>query len=300
MNDFDQPPQETPEAQPAPDAGLELAPVPPPPPSDPYAAFAPDLRVPWNAADLGVFLLIYLGINIVIGVIGLVGGAALFHKPFQTIQKDPVAFPLIAIVIQVLISAATILYFWILVRIRSNRPTAQQHEGFWRTMGWRPLGKTGRTPLSRVMYCLLGGVAMSLAVAEASNLLGKQPPTPIEDLFQTKSAIILLMFFGVLIAPLVEEMMFRGFLYPVVARRFGMFTGIITTGLLFGAFHTPQLWPAFGQIALLVGVGITLTTVRARARSVLASTLFHMAYNSTLFVGLLVQTKWLTDLSRIH
>jgi hypothetical protein len=300
MNEFDQPPQETPEPQLAPDIVPELALAPPPPPPDPYAAFAPDLRVPWNASDLGLFLLIYLGINLVIGMIGLVGGAALFHKPFQTIQKDPVAFPLIAIAIQVLISAATILYFWILVRIRSKRATAQHHDGFWRTMGWRPLGQTGKTPLSRVMYCLLGGVAMSFVVAIGSDLLGKQPPTPIEDLFQTKSAIIMLMFFGVLVAPLVEELMFRGFLYPVVARRFGMIAGVITTGILFGAFHAPQLWPAYGQIALLVGVGIALTTVRARAHSVFASTLVHMAYNSTLFVGLLYQTKWLTDLTRIH
>ncbi len=300
MNDFDQPPQETPEAQPAQDVSPALAPIPTTPPPDPYASFAPDLRVPWTGADLGIFLLIYLGINFVIGIVAFIGGAAILHKPFQTLQKDPVAFPLIAVVTQVLISAATILYFWILVRIRHAHPSMQPQDGFWRTMGWRPLGQTGKTTLSRVMYCLLGGVAMSFVVAKGSDMLGKQPPTPIEDLFQSKPAIIMLMFFGILVAPLVEEMMFRGFLYPVVARSFGVVAGVLFTGTLFGIFHALQLWGAWGQIALLVGVGIALTTVRARTGSIFASTLVHIAYNTTLFVGLLIQTKWLTDLSHIR
>jgi hypothetical protein len=94
----------------------------------------------------------------------------------------------------------------------------------------------------------------------------------------------------------VEEMMFRGFLYPVAARSFGVVWGVLGTGFLFGAFHALQLWGAWGQVALLMGVGIVLTWVRARSNSVLASFLIHIAYNSTLFLGLLISTHGLRNM----
>jgi membrane protease YdiL (CAAX protease family) len=104
----------------------------------------------------------------------------------------------------------------------------------------------------------------------------------------------MLMAFGILLAPVVEEMMFRGFLYPVVARRFGIVTGIMTTGILFGAFHAMQLWGAWEQIALLGLVGIVLTWVRARSHTIVASYIIHVAYNSTLFAGVILATHGLS------
>jgi membrane protease YdiL (CAAX protease family) len=299
MNEFDQPPQETPEARPAPDPELQLASVPPLPPPNPYAAFPPDLRAPWNVADLGIFLLVYLGINVVLGGLAFVAGAIAFHKTLITLQSDPVHFPIVAVLTQVVISVATILYFWILIRIRSTSPIAQPYEGFWRTIGFRPLGHDG-TSFSRVLLFLLAGVGVSVIIAIASDHMGKQPPTPMDNLFQSRAGVLMLMFFGVCVAPLVEEMMFRGFLYPVVARRFGIPSSVLFTGILFGGFHALQLWPAKGLIALLMGVGIVFTWVRARAQSVLASFLMHTAYNSTIFVVLLIQTKGLTDFSHMH
>jgi membrane protease YdiL (CAAX protease family) len=293
MNDFDQPPQVTQ------DTGSMVESVPVPPPPDPNTALSPDLRVPWNGADLWIFLVIYVGINFVLGIIVLIGGAVVIHKPFTEVTNDPLAFPVIAVISQIVISAATILYFWILVRIRRPQSSAQPPEGFWRTMGLRPLGPEGTT-LGRVLLCLLAGVVVSVSVAISSSMLGKQPPTPMDTLFQTRLALIMLMCFGVLVAPLVEELMFRGFIYPVVARRFGIIASVLFTGILFGAFHALQLWPAKGLILILMGVGIVFTWVRARMQSVLASLLMHIAYNSTIFAVLLVQTKGLTDFSHIH
>ena len=98
------------------------------------------------------------------------------------------------------------------------------------------------------------------------------------------------MCFGILVAPLVEETMFRGFLYPIVARRFGVTAGVIVTGTLFGAMHAQQLWGGWGQIGLLIGVGIVLTWVRARTGSVTASYFVHLGYNSLLFLGFFTAT----------
>jgi membrane protease YdiL (CAAX protease family) len=124
----------------------------------------------------------------------------------------------------------------------------------------------------------------------------KQPgPVPFEVFFKARQTVLMMIGFGILIAPLVEETMFRGFLYPVAARQFGVVPGVLFTGLLFGASHAQQLSGAWGQIALLVVVGIVLTAVRARTGSVLASFLLHVAYNTTLFAGLYLGSHGLRD-----
>jgi len=70
--------------------------------------------------------------------------------------------------------------------------------------------------------------------------------------------VILLMTSGHSGAPLVEETMFRGFLYPIVARRFGVGAGVIVTGVLFDHARRSNCGRV-GQIGLLIGVGILLT-----------------------------------------
>jgi membrane protease YdiL (CAAX protease family) len=102
--------------------------------------------------------------------------------------------------------------------------------------------------------------------------------------------VVLLMSLGILVAPLVEETIFRGFLYPLLARRFGVPVGVVVTGLLFGAMHGPQLWPAYTQIGLMMLVGVVLTWVRARTGTVTASYLMHLGYNSLLFLGFVIAT----------
>ena len=104
------------------------------------------------------------------------------------------------------------------------------------------------------------------------------------------------MAYGVLVAPLVEEILFRGFIYPVVARSLGIPAGIILTGLLFGGLHAAQLWGGWVQIGWIVLVGMLLTLVRARTGTVLAGYLIHLAYNTTLFSGLLIGTRFLQHL----
>lgn len=57
------------------------------------------------------------------------------------------------------------------------------------------------------------------------------------------------------------------------------------TGLLFGLLHAAQLGWAWAAVLILVLVGIVLTWVRAATGSLMASWLFHCAYNGTLFAA---------------
>ena len=105
---------------------------------------------------------------------------------------------------------------------------------------------------------------------------------------------------AVLIAPLAEETIFRGYLYPMFARWFGVVPSIVITGVLFGLMHGPQLGGAKSLIAIMSLVGIIFTAVRARTGSVFASYLMHLGYNSLIGVSLALATHGFTQVPTNH
>jgi membrane protease YdiL (CAAX protease family) len=97
-----------------------------------------------------------------------------------------------------------------------------------------------------------------------------------------------------------EELFFRGFLYPVIARRTGITFAVLITALLFGLLHATQLGFAWGPILIIFLVGVVLTVVRAASRSVASSFLVHVAYNGTLTVFTLIATGGFRHLERLN
>ena len=49
----------------------------------------PDLRVPWGWADLGIFLLFYLGSTVILLIFAMIATAGILHIPFQSLQNIP-------------------------------------------------------------------------------------------------------------------------------------------------------------------------------------------------------------------
>lgn len=79
----------------------------------------------------------------------------------------------------------------------------------------------------------------------------------------------------------------------MIARSWGIAASVAVTGTLFGLLHAAQLWGGWTQIGLLVVVGLIFTYVRAATKTVFASYLLHLSYNSFLFIVFLVSTHWL-------
>lgn len=131
---------------------------------------------------------------------------------------------------------------------------------------------------------LVAGVVMAVVLVPLGNLLPMPKNAPIDEFFRTARDAYVLSLFGILFAPLFEEVCFRGFLYPVLARRFGLFPAIVLTSIAFAAIHTTQLKFSWGPVLIIFLVGITLSTVRALKKSVAATVLMHMAYNGTIFI----------------
>jgi membrane protease YdiL (CAAX protease family) len=227
-----------------------------------------DLRVPWGWGNLLLFVLMYF----IIGFLVVLGFAAFGVKPAD-LQKLSAKNGVALVLSQVLISLAMLGYLAAEIRYHFGLP-------FWRTLGWRPLETGGRPRAYVYSRYVLGGFMFSVLIQLASATVGTKHKLPIENLFQDRTTAILLMLMAVTIAPLFEETVFRGYIYPVIAQSFGVDASIIVTGTLFGMLHAPQLWGGWGQIALLIVVGIFFTYVRAKTRTVVASYLLHVGYNT--------------------
>jgi membrane protease YdiL (CAAX protease family) len=259
----------------------------PPPPAPPQfdASVPEDLQTPFQLVDL--FLFIGFGILSLLVAGGIVVGAGVFvfHMSMGILGQDSTsaAKPIVAIFSQVLWSGFVLIYFYTLVRVRTDSP-------FWRTMGWRGLNLGVQPVTASLLRCMGGGAILAVIVSFFGRFLNEKTELPIEALFHSRLTVILLMVFGILVAPIVEETMFRGFLYPILARQFGIGAGVIVTGILFGAMHAQQLWGGWGQIGLLILVGILLTWIRAKTGTVAASYFVHLGYNSFLFLGFFLAT----------
>ena len=151
---------------------------------------------------------------------------------------------------------------------------------------------------SRWLRFLAGGAALGVAVQFASSWLPSPPELPIDKMLRTTTDAWLMSAFGVLIAPFVEELLFRGLLFPALTRRAGPVAALLLTSLAFGGLHADQLGHAWALVACIMIVGFVLTLVRWRFHSLAASTLVHMGYNGALFATIFVQTRGFTDLTR--
>lgn len=92
---------------------------------------------------------------------------------------------------------------------------------------------------------------------------------------------------AVVLAPLVEELLFRGLVQPALTRKLGSeWKAIVLTGLFFGIIHVPlyQTMPA------LVFFGIVLGYAYAKTRSLTLVILIHAVFNAKTIVWLLLGT----------
>ena len=167
---------------------------------------------------------------------------------------------------------------------------------FWRTVGWLHLEPGQTTVRLRALGFFFSGSALAIFVAAAGSRITTNQKMPIQELFKDRNGILLLMSLAVIVAPLVEETLFRGYIYPLLARTMGVPAGIVLTGLLFGLLHGAQLGWTWGLVGLLTLVGVIFTYVRARAGTVIASYLMHLGYNSLIAFSTIVFTRGLKHL----
>ena len=151
------------------------------------------------------------------------------------------------------------------------------HVRFWEAIRWNWPGRS----VGRLLFL---GVALLFALNLLERFLPTPKSTPFEQFFARPLDAYLTSMFAVTLGPLMEELFFRGFLYPVLERRTGVPLAIFFTALPFGLMHLPQYGYAWGAALIIFLVGVVLTAVRAVTKSVAASFLVHVGYNGTLMI----------------
>jgi uncharacterized protein len=167
------------------------------------------------------------------------------------------------------------------------------------------------------------GLVLSFTVQAVSSLATLPKNIPMDDFFRTPSDIWIITLFGTLLAPLFEEVLFRGFLLPAFAIAYdwlslprtpaarelwnstnkitlpALIFSAILTSILFTALHGEQVAYAWPVLLLLFFVSLVLTFIRLRLRSVLASTLVHVSYNFTIFLTAFIATDGYRHLDKM-
>ena len=227
--------------------------------------------------DLLILLVFYLVAGAAFVQLALAAGSALLRTTPEALQQSASGKVAVVAISQALLSGATLAFLYLMVRSRP-RPTP-----FWPALGWHAFPAAAPRAALAVRY-MLTGAGLAILIQAASYNLGPDFRVPMEELFRNRPSVLMMMALGILVAPVLEETLFRGCIYPVIARTMGIPAGIILTGALFGLAHSLQLAGAWRQVALLSAVGIIFTYIRARTGTVVASYFVHLGYNTFLFV----------------
>ena len=238
----------------------------------------------WTGGD--VLRLIFLTIvALFVGVFAVLLIARWWVYP-HTALGEIARVPLVVVAGQSLAYLLILAYMYVLVTRERRRPD------FLAAIHWN-------SPSNIAVY-VLAGFALSLGLQVLAHFLPIPKELPIDSFFRTPAEAWALSILSVTLAPLMEELFFRGFLYPVLARRLGLPVAVFVTALGFALLHGAQLMFSWGPVLVIFLVGIVLTIVRAKTNSVAAGVLVHMAYNGTITVAMFAATDGFRHLEKLN
>ena len=253
--------------------------------SDGAVSVTPALPDPaWDGWDIvRLIVLTVLALAVCVFVMLLV--ARLLFYPHAGLA-DVARVPLVMVAGQVLAYVLVFAYMYVLVTRERRRPDflAAIH---W---NWPP----------NIGAYVLAGFVLSVALQVLAHFLPIPRELPIETFFRTRAEAWALGVLSVTVAPLMEELFFRGFLYPVLARRMGFWIAVLITAFSFALLHGAQLMFSWGPVLVIFLVGLVLTIVRAKKNSVAASLIIHMAYNATITLAMFVATGGFQHLEKLN
>jgi uncharacterized protein len=192
------------------------------------------------------------------------------------------------------------------------------HRSFLDGLSWR--WAVARSHAGRLIAL---GLLLGVMVQIATNFITPPKTRPVDAFFQTQADAWLITFFGTILAPLFEEVCFRGFLVPAIAIAYDwlclprtpesrgrwqttttltpaalIFSAVLTSAL-FALMHITQVAHLWAALLVLFTISLALTWVRVQTGSVAASVLVHGAYNFFVFLMVMIATGGYRHLERM-
>jgi membrane protease YdiL (CAAX protease family) len=173
---------------------------------------------------------------------------------------------------------------WLVYRQRTTR----EDVGLQRLPTWSELGLA---PAGLIVYFIVSGVV----VWAASQLVPAFDPTQAQDVgftqLGTRAEYIIAFMTLVVIAPVAEETLFRGYLYGKLQKYIPWWGAALITSALFGLAH--------GQWNVAIDtfvLGMFLATLRTVSGSLWPSILLHMLKNGMAYYFLFINTTIINTL----
>ena len=246
--------------------------VPAPPPE---ASHAP----PWTLRDLGLLFglgalavaVAYVAVMVSYGAIGPSMG---WHVPPKDLQETTY----LSLALQSVFYALLFAGVYALVALRKRLP-------FWQALKWQT-----PTPLQALGYFAVGAI-LSVAVQFAPTIFPDRSDFPLSQLFSSPAIAYAVGAFAVLVAPLMEELIFRGVLFAIFEDQAGPIFAVIATAALFTGLHIAEYRGAWNHLFLLLIVGLVFSLARGLTGSLAPSVILHTAYNLCQLVVLYFSTE---------
>lgn len=238
-----------------------------------HRALPEHLNVPWSVADLLGFVAAWFGIQILVVaalmLLGPVWPAASHFLEMATKGDVGASFALDLL-------DAVVGFGLVALYLR------RYHVG-WREVGWRRVNvvrAVGYLVGILVIFVVLSNLALDLVTvlvpgfnpnqAQNNDFIGAAP--------QHHSLALVAL---VLLPPVLEETIFRGFLFPALAKKWGVAWGAVISSAVFGIAH------AQANISIYTFVlGLLLCYMYYRLKSIFPGMALHMLNNYLAFIAL--------------
>lgn len=172
----------------------------------------------------------------------------------------------------------------------------RHHKVSFRSLGWNRWPKwsdVGLAALAFVAYFIV----LTIVLGIVTSLIPEINTSQKQQLGFTNAAgtgqLILTYLSLAVLPPIVEETVFRGFLYGSLRKTLTFIQAMLATSVLFGIAHlelgagAPPLWTAATDVFIL---SLALVTLRVRTGSLWASVFLHCLKNTIAFLALFVFT----------
>jgi hypothetical protein len=156
--------------------------------------------------------------------------------------------------------------------------TFRKYGGRWERLGVRPIR---RSTLLWALAAFGGAFAVSSAYGVVIEVFGldflrttcaEQIP---EGVRHERALLALASLTVIAFAPVFEELFFRGFVFPGLARGWGLVLAIVVSGLLFGGAHL-----SYKSFVPIASVGMVFAFTYNRSGNIFSTMLAHCAFNS--------------------
>jgi membrane protease YdiL (CAAX protease family) len=122
-----------------------------------------------------------------------------------------------------------------------------------------------------------------LGVVAALDIDALEPVSAIDEdsIYRNAYLVALTGVVVVFVAPIAEEIFFRGFLIGAITRRWSLIPAVVVSAAIFAAIHLDV-----GSLIPFALIGLVFSYIYIRSGNLFSSVIAHMLFNTIAFIGL--------------